>query len=330
MALPPPEREEFVGLVAGPFRHELLVHCYRMLGSFQDAEDMVQDAFLRGWRAFDQYDAQRASLRTWLYRIATNVCLTALKDRARRRLPSEVVARAEDPEAYPTQRYPEATWVTPFPDLVLGPESEDPAAVVAERTAIRLAFVAALQHLPPRQRAALILRDVLAWKSAEVADLLETTPIAVNSALQRARSQLAQIAPVQEDMPEPDLSDQHAVLSKYVAAFEKADVPALTQLLREDAIMEMPPWLTWLSGRDDIGRFMARIFSLRQPDAWRMVSTCANRQPAVGAYVRGADGTRQAQSLQVYTITSTGIARIVAFSDPSLFSAFGLPAVLTE
>lgn len=290
---------------------------------------MVQDAFLRAWRAFDQFDPERGSLRTWLYRIATNVCLTALKDRSRRSLPSEVVDPAEDPEAYPTQKHPEMTWVTPIPDVVLGPESDDPAAVVASRAAIRLAFVAALQHLPPRQRATLILRDVLAWRSAEVADLLETTPIAVNSALQRARSQLAQIAPSQDQIAEPDAADQRTQLDRYVAAFEKADVPALTRLLREDAIMEMPPWLTWLASRDDIGRFIARIFSLREGDAWRMVPTSANRQPAVGAYVRGADGVLQAQSLQVYTITSTGIARIVAFTNPNLFAAFGLPTTWT-
>jgi RNA polymerase sigma-70 factor (ECF subfamily) len=323
------EREEFVSLVAGPFRHELLLHCYRMLGSFQDAEDMVQDAFVRAWRAFDQFDTERGALRTWLYRIATNVCLTALKDRARRYLPAEVAASAEDPEVYPTQRHPEATWLTPIPSLAIGPESEDPAAVIASRTAIRLAFVAALQHLPPRQRATLILRDVLAYQSAEVAELLDTTPIAVNSALQRARSQLAQIAPIQDELVEPDLSDQRALLNRYVAAFEQADVATLTQLLREDATMEMPPWLTWLAGRHDIGRFLTRIFALRESDAWHMVPTNANGQPAVGAYVRGPDGARQAQSLQVYTITSTGIARIVAFSDPSLFAAFGLPTTWT-
>lgn len=323
------EREEFVSLVAGPFRHELLLHCYRMLGSFQDAEDMVQDAFVRAWRAFAQFDAERGSMRTWLYRIATNVCITALKDRARRHLPAEVVASAEDPEAYPTQKYPETAWVTPIPSLAIGPESEDPAAVVASRTAIRLAFVAALQHLPPRQRATLILRDVLAYPSAEVAELLETTPIAVNSALQRARSQLAQVAPIQDEMAEPDLSDQRALLHRYVAAFEQADIATLTALLREDATMEMPPWLTWLAGRDHIGRFLTRIFSLRDADAWHMVPTSANGQPAVGAYVRGADGALQAQSLQVYTITSTGIARIVAFSDASLFTAFGLPTTWT-
>src|SRR5579859_2484832 len=194
--------------MAGPFRHELLAHCYRMLGSLHDAEDTVQDTFVRAWRAFDQFDSERASLRTWVYRIATNVCLTALKQRTRRTLPSEVVAPAKDPAAYPVQKSPEATFLEPIPSALLGPESDDPATIVASRASIRLAFVAALQHLPPRQRATLILRDVLAWRSAEVADLLDSTPTAINSALQRARAQLAHVAPVEDDVAEPGDPDQ--------------------------------------------------------------------------------------------------------------------------
>jgi RNA polymerase sigma-70 factor (ECF subfamily) len=188
---------------------------------------------------------------------------------------------------------------------------------------VRLAFIAALQYLPPRQRAVLILRDVLAWRATEVADLLGTTTAAVNSALQRARAQLAEVAPAEDEVTEPEAPDHRELLGRYVAAFENADVTALIRLLREDATLEMPPALTWFSGRDAIGRFIARILARSGP--WRMVPTGANGQPALGVYTGGGDGPFHAHSIHVFTISGSHIARIVAFQDSGLFAAFGLP-----
>jgi RNA polymerase sigma-70 factor, ECF subfamily len=320
-----PEHEEFVSLAAGPFRKELLAHSYRMLGSLQDAEDLVQDAFLRAWRAFDQFDPVRGTMRAWLYRIATNACLTRLHERGPRSLPSELVPQAENPADYPSTKYPEITWVEPFPDVLLGSASDDPAAIVTSRASIRLAFIAALQHLPPRQRATLILRDVLAWRSAEVADLLETTPTAINSALQRARTQLSQVSLMEDEVAEPSDAEQLTVLNRYVTAFEASDVPALTALLREDALMEMPPWLHWMRGRDRVGAFLEVIYGRRPPGAWRVLTTFANRQPAMASYLRGEDGLYHPHNIQLFTIAREGIAHMVAFVDTLLFAAFSLP-----
>ena len=320
-----PEREEFVSLAAGPFRNELLAHCYRMLGSLHDAEDLVQDTFLRAWRAFDQFNPERGTLRAWLYRIATNVCLTWLRDHRPRSLPSELVPQADNPATYPTTRYPETNWIEPFPGILLGTDRDDPAAIVTSRASIRLAFIAALQHLPPRQRATLILRDVLAWRSAEVADLLETTPTAINSALQRARTQLSQVGLIEEDMTEPSDAEQLDVLNRYVSAFQDSDLTALTGLLREDALMEMPPWLHWMRGREAVVAFLGAIFGRRAPGAWRVLTTSANRQPAMASYRRGDDGIFRAANIQLFTITGEGISHMVAFMDPTLFSAFSLP-----
>jgi RNA polymerase sigma-70 factor, ECF subfamily len=320
-------RDEFVSLAVGPFQRELLTYCYRMLGSVQDAEDTVQDTFLRAWRAFNQFDPQRASLRTWLYRIATNVCLTALTDRGRRVLPSAIVRVYENPDDGALDPKPEIPWLQPIPDLLLGSESPDPATIVSSRTSVRLAFVAALQLLPPRQRAALILRDVLAWRSHEVADFLDTSTSAVNSALQRARAQMTEQMPVEDNIVEPEQSDQRAVLDSYVTAFERSDISALTRLLHRDAVLEMPPFLSWFAGRDAVRRFFAVIWARRKSGAWRMVPTGANRQPAAVAYVRGEDGQLRAHSVSVLTIGQQGIERIVAFLEPGLFERFGMPAV---
>jgi RNA polymerase sigma-70 factor (ECF subfamily) len=320
-------RDEFVRLAVGPFQRELLTYCYRMLGSVQDAEDTVQDTFLRAWRAFNQFDPQRASLRTWLYRIATNVCLTALRDRGRRVLPSAIVRVYENPDDGALDPKPEIPWLQPIPDLLLGSESPDPATIVSSRTSVRLAFVAALQLLPPRQRAALILRDVLAWRSHEVADFLDTSTSAVNSALQRARAQMTEQMPVEDNIVEPEHSDQLAVLDSYVTAFERSDISALTRLLHRDAVLEMPPFLSWFAGRDAVRRFFAVIWARRKSGAWRMVPTGANRQPAAVAYVRGEDGQLRAHSVSVFTIGQQGIERIVVFLEPGLFERFGMPAV---
>lgn len=325
-----PAREEFVSLAAGPFRNELLAHCYRMLASLQDAEDLVQETFVRAWRAFDQFDPRRGTLKSWLYGIATNACLSALRDRGRRGLPSDLVPRAENPAAYPTSRYPESAWVQPLPDALLGSDAADPASIALSRASIRLAFIAALQHLPPRQRATLILKDVLAWRSAEVASLLETTPTAINSALQRARTQLKQYALAQDEVAEPTQAEQRVLLDRYVSAFESADLPALAAMLREDAVMEMPPWLHWIVGPREVADFLRVIFGMRQRRFWRMRATSANGQPALAGYVRDDAGVLRAHSIQVFEFGADKIAHVVAFVDDGLFPAFGLPMVLED
>ncbi|PWU48628.1 RNA polymerase subunit sigma-70 [Micromonospora globispora] len=299
----------------GPYRRELLAHCYRMLGSVNEAEDLVQETLLRAWRAFDRYDAERASVRTWLHRIATNVCLTALRSRARRPLPSDVVGPNLDPDA--PMVVGELPWLQPVPDALL-----DPATVVAARGSLRLALVAAMQLLPPRQRAILILRDVLDWSAAEVADALATTPAAVNSGLQRARARLDATAVREEQVAEPADPDRRALVDRYVAAFERADVAALTRLLTDDAVLEMPPVLNWYVGRERYGRFIARVFAMRGTD-WRMRPTAANGQPALAAYVRDGEAYVP-HTLQVLTIGDACIRRNVVFQDPQVFDAFGL------
>ncbi len=313
--------------LTGPYRRELLAHCYRMLGSVHDAEDLVQETLLRAWRSYGRFDDHRASLRTWLYRIATNACLTALEHRGRRALPSGLADPYTD-LAWPLEapRH-EVSWLQPIPDALLASAPGDPATVVVSRDSIRLALIAALQHLPPRQRAVLILRDVLAWRATEVAGLLRTSTAAVNSALQRARAQLEEAAPVEDRIAEPSDADQRELLDRYMTAFVDADVPALAGLLREDVEMEMPPFLTWFTGRHAVRSFIAARVSVA-PDRWRMVRASANGQPAVAAYLRGDDGVHRAHSVQVLTITGSGIARIVAFVEPSLFPTFDLPVAV--
>ena len=309
-----------------PFRRELLAHCYRMLGSVHDAEDLVQETFLRAWRAYDRFDDRRASMRTWLYRIATNACLTALEQGSRRPLPSSLVGPAVHPEGPLAPGPPEVSWLQPIPDALLEGDAEDPAAIVALRGSVRLALVVALQHLPARQRAVLILRDVLAWRAAEVAEVLETTTTAVNSTLQRARAQLAQVAPAEEEVAEPGDASQRELLDRYVAAFERGDHDALLGLLTDDVVVEMPPYLTWLDGRDAFARFLAPRLP-PEGDPWRMVPTRANGQLAVAAYRLRDDGLHHAHSLQVLSITGSRVSRIVAFQDLELFATFGLPLV---
>ncbi|HWM99949.1 MAG TPA: RNA polymerase subunit sigma-70, partial [Streptosporangiaceae bacterium] len=244
--------EDFTGLT-GRFRGELLAHCYRMLGSAGEAEDLVQETYLRAWRSYDGFEG-RASVRTWLYRIATNVCLTAIERRGRRPLPSGLGGPAEDPEA-PVVAGPEVPWLQPFPGALLAGEREDPAAAVS-RAGMRLAFVAALQYLSARQRAMLILRDVLEWPAADVAELLGTTPTAINSGLRRARTQLARVMPAEDELAEPDDAVQRAVLERFAAAIEHADARAMAELLRADVVLEMPPFLTWFAGRDTVAGFV--------------------------------------------------------------------------
>jgi RNA polymerase sigma-70 factor, ECF subfamily len=316
--------EDFTSLT-GRFRGELLAHCYRMLGSADEAEDLVQETYLRAWRSYAGFEG-RASVRTWLYRIATNACLTAIERRGRRPLPSGLGGPAEDPAA-PLVAGPEVPWLRPFPDALLAGEDEDPAAVASARAGIRLALVAALQYLPARQRAVLILRDVLEWPAAEVADSLGTTTTAVNSALRRARAQLAQALPAEDELAEPAQPERRALLNRFAAAFENADVAALAELLREDVALEMPPQLTWFTGRRTVLRFLAsQVFPVLGP--LRMVPVMANGQPAFAVYQREPDGIFHAHEVLVPTLTTTGVARIVVFLDPGLVTAFGLPAAI--
>ncbi|WP_427895471.1 sigma-70 family RNA polymerase sigma factor [Kribbella sp. GL6] len=308
------DRDDFDRMTE-PHRHELVVHCYRMLGSIHDAEDLVQETLLRAWRAADTYDEQRASMRTWLYRIATNACLTALKGKGRRALPSGLVSVSEDAQA-PIELSTDVSWLQPFPT--------DPAAAMVAQGSLRLALIAAMQYLPARQRAVLVLRDVLDWPVADIAEALETTSASVNSALQRARAKLAEIGITEDDVDEPDDREIKSVIDDYIRAFEAADVSGLTRLLTDRVVLEMPPAPLWYVGRDAYGEFMARVYAMRGP-AWRLLPTVANDQPAIGAYVRGDDGRFHAHSLQVFTVAKAGITHNVVFFDQELFEYFGLP-----
>jgi RNA polymerase sigma-70 factor, ECF subfamily len=259
-----------------PYRNELVAYCYRMVGSFHEAEDLVQETMLRAWKARDRYDPARASVRTWLYRIATNACLTSLKGRARRPLPPGLGAPSDDPGAPLTPSF-DIPWLQPFPDARFD---------LGARADMRLALVAAMQVLPPRQRAVLVLREVLQFSAAEVAVQLETTAAAVNSALQRARTALADLSGAGE-VAEPDDPEVRAVIGRYVRAFEAADVPALVRLLTEDAVLEMPPVPLWYRGSRDYGRFMRRVFDMRGT-GWGVRRLTANGQPALAAYAARA------------------------------------------
>ncbi|MBO3750589.1 sigma-70 family RNA polymerase sigma factor [Streptosporangiaceae bacterium NEAU-GS5] len=318
---PAPAPEDDFGRLTDPYRRELLAHCYAMLGSIHDAEDLVQETYLRAWRGYDGF-GHRSSLRTWLYRIATNACLTAVRQRGRRPMPSGLGGPSPDPERLPAAR-PEIPWLQPFPDALADDAGEiDPAAIVTGRTRVRLALAAALQHLPPRQRAALILRDVLGWRSGEVADVLETTPAAVNSALQRARAVIGRLAPAEDQVAEPSDGARRRLLDQWVAALEAADVPAVLGLLTEDAIWEMPPWEAWFVGRERIGRLM-RSQCPAGPYESRLLLTRLNGQPTAAVYIHG-----QAFSLQMLTLSGERVSRVATFFTPELFPACGLPAAL--
>jgi RNA polymerase sigma-70 factor (ECF subfamily) len=299
--------DDFIQL-SDPFRRELLAHCYRMLGSVHDAEDLVQETYLRAWKAYDRFEG-RSSLRTWLYRIATTACLTAIEKRTRRPLPTGLGADS-DPEDDLVDGN-EVLWLEPVPDELVG---ADPAAIVTGRETIRLALVASLQYLPPRQRAVLILRDVLKWRAAEVAELLETSTPAVNSILQRARAQLAEVT--EETVVEPSTAAQRELLDRYVTAFEAKDIPAIVGLFTSDVVWEMPPFKSWYRGPDAVATHLA----IRCPGDIQAVPTRANGQPAVALYLSG-----EPFGIQVLTIGEKGITHVVNFLDTSLFEVFGLP-----
>ncbi|MEW9529065.1 sigma-70 family RNA polymerase sigma factor [Microbispora sp. NPDC049125] len=301
--------DDFVRLT-GPYRRELLTHCYRMLGSVQDAEDLVQETYLRAWRSYQDFEG-RASLRTWLYRIATNACLNALRHGNRRVLPAGLGGPATDPIAL-APRDPEIPWLEPIPD-----EQADPAAIVAGRAGLRLALIAALQHLPPRQRTVLILRDVLAWPAEEAADALGLTPAAVHSTLQRARARLDRLEPAIDEITEPAEPEQRDLLDRYADAFERADMVALTRLLTEDAVWQMPPNPSWFAGRDNVIRLLsARLRTKRN----QLVAVRANGQPGFAMYRDG-----EAFAIQVITLRGPAVAAVTSFHDSALVQRFGLP-----
>ncbi|MFH8487775.1 sigma-70 family RNA polymerase sigma factor [Streptomyces longisporoflavus] len=318
-----PSDAEFAAL-AEPFRPELLAHCYRMLGSIHDAEDLVQETYLRAWRGFDRFEG-RSSVRRWLYKIATMACLTALENRSRRPLPSGLGAPSDDHRVAVAAREPSVAWLQPLPDALVG--HDDPETVAVRRSGVRLAFIAALQVLSARQRAVLTLRDVLVFGTAEVADMLDTTTAAVDSALRRARARLDQVAPARDALAEPDEATVRTVLDGYVEAFTRADADALVQLLRADVEMEMPPTPTWFTGRPAVVGFLARRVLRRE--RWHLVPARANGQPALVAYHRAGEGRFEAHGVQVLALSGARIARITAFNDPRLVPTFGLaPAIV--
>lgn len=313
-------------LLAEPLRRELTAHCYRMVGSVHDAEDLVQETYLRAWKAFPGFE-HRSSVRTWMYQIATNTCLTALKTRTRRPMPTGLGQPASDPEGQLVSRG-EVSWLEPIPDSVLwGNEERDPAAEVVDRETVRLAFVAALQHLTPRQRAVVLFREVLAWRASEVAEALGMTTVGVNSTLQRARAQLARLDP---DTPTTTVDDgrQRALLDEYVSAFEGYDVDRIVDLLTVDAVWEMPPFTGWYQGARAIGRLIKTQCPADGPGDLRLVPTGANGQPAFAVYLRDAAGVHRAFQVQQLTLGPSGVTHVAVYFDLGLFAVFGLPETL--
>ncbi|MFN8194104.1 MAG: sigma-70 family RNA polymerase sigma factor [Nocardioidaceae bacterium] len=317
-------------------RRELLAHCYRMVGSASEAEDMVQETYLRAWKAYDAFEG-RSSVRTWLYRIATNVCLSNLEGRDRRPLPTGLGAPSLRADAPLVER--EIPWLGPLPDALVTPA--DPAEIAVEMDSVRLAFVAALQLLPAKQRAVLILCEVLRWSAAEAAEALETSVAAVNSALQRARATMGSLDP-SDSRPAPLDERQRQMLDAYVAAFWRKDVHAIAALLTRDAVWEMPPWEGWYQGADTIGALIDTNCPGQDHDM-PMLPTRANGQPAFGLYMReaclfGPDSYDRGEGLgdvfvpfQLHVLELAGdkVSHVVAFFDPEAFALAGLPAQLT-
>jgi RNA polymerase sigma-70 factor (ECF subfamily) len=303
-------------------RAELTAYAYRMLGSGFEAEDAVQEGFLRAWKSFDRFEG-RSSLRSWLYSIVTNVCLDMLGGKERRTRPMDL-APARSADVPLPDPLPENVWVLPVPDDRVVPESGDPSEVLEARESIRLAFIAALQHLPPRQRAVLILREVLRWKASEVAELLDTSVASVNSALQRARATLASVRIDDAETLQPADDDQRALLARYVDAFERYDMESLTSLLREDATWSMPPYEMWLQTHDDIVSWcLGPGIGCRGS---RLIAVEANGMPAFGQYKPVGEGELEPWSLQVLEVAYGLIVGISFFLDTErLFPMFGLP-----
>ena len=305
-------------------RAELTAYCYRMLGSAFEADDAVQETLVRAWRGFDRFEG-RAALRSWLYRIASNVCFDMLKGRRRRALPGDFMAvgRADGPVDPPTNEIP---WVGPLPDRHVVPSTSDPAEAVEIRESVRLAFVAALQHLPARQRAVLILREVLKWKASEVAELLDTTVVSVNSALQRARATLAEHNVTAGTVSDAVDAAQEELLARYVDAFERFDIEALVSLLHEDVTMQMPPYPLWLRGADEYRTWLNGPG--RGCYGSRLARIEANGMPAFAQWRADPEGGFTAWAIHVLTISGGAITAQDFFVDPGLFALFDLPVHL--
>ncbi len=308
--------------MAEPLRRELVAFCYRMTGSAYEAEDLVQETYLRAWRAFDRFE-HRSSGRTWLYRIATNVCLSALGRRPRRPLPSGLGPSSSDPGVPPAPAPTGTSWLQPVPDHLVIDERADPAEVVTARQSVRLALVAGLQLLPPRQRAALILCEVLALPAADAAQLLDVSVAATKSLLQRARARLADVALSDDELAEPTDGGARQVLDRYMQAFERSDMAALEGLLADDAVLEMTGTTTWFAGKKTCVPFIAAQ-AIGHPGEWRMAPLQANGQLAAAAYRRAEDGAYLPFAVVVLATTRSHLTRISLFSDPDLFSPFGL------
>jgi RNA polymerase sigma-70 factor (ECF subfamily) len=310
-----------------PFRRELQVHCYRIVGSVQDAEDLVQETLLAAWRGLERFEG-RASMRSWLYRIATNRCLNALRDRGRR-LP-ELPPPPEEPRDPPEPtRQPEPIWLEPYPDSLLEgvvDRSDEPDARYESREAIGLAFVSGLQRLPPRQRAVLVLRDVLGFRASEAAEMLGVTEASANGALYRARAALAGGA--RETAPLPDSAAEREVVTRFTAAFESGDVDALVALLTDDAKLTMPPEPVEYQGGAAIRAFFSTVPAGGALERIRLVPTRANGQPAFGCFLRMPEGPARAYGLMVLTLAEGRVAAITGFPDTSVFGHFGLPRTL--
>ncbi len=320
---------ESTALELEAYRRELTGYCYRMLGSAFDAEDAVQETMVRAWRGWEGFQG-RSGVRSWLYRIATNVSLDTLNARKRRALPMDFSATPWQPvEASLAAPLPEQTWLEPVPDERVLSTSADPAETAVARDSIRLAFVAALQHLPPRQRAVLILREVLRWKADEVAALLDTSVASVNSALQRARATLAQRGADADHRAEPMDAEHRELLARYVDAFERYDIDAFVEVLHEDATQCMPPYRLWLRGPDDIVRWMLGPGHACRGS--RMVPVRANGTPAYAQYKpSGPDGRREPWAIHLLEVRDHKVASIVNFLDTGLFPLFGLPSHLRD
>jgi RNA polymerase sigma-70 factor (ECF subfamily) len=308
------------------YHRELLAHCYRMTGSLHDAEDLVQETYLRAWKAYDRFEG-KSSVRTWLHRIATNTCLTALEGRQRRPLPTGLGQPSSDPAGELVQNT-EVPWLEPLPDASGDPS--DPSVIVGSRESVRLAFVAALQHLSPRQRAVLLLRDVLQWKAAEVAEAVGTSTAAVNSLLQRARAQLEAIGPSEEDtLADPESPETRELLERYISAFEKYDIEELVTLFTEKAVWEMPPFVGWYQGASVIGELIHHNCPAEKAGDMRLLPLRANGQPAAAMYMIDRESGRHLPfQLHVLDVSDGAVAHVVAFLDTSVFARFGLPEVL--
>jgi RNA polymerase sigma-70 factor, ECF subfamily len=306
------------------YRRELTGYCYRMLGSGFEADDAVQETMVRAWKAFDTFE-RRSGLRSWVYRIATNVCLDMLRGRQRRARPMEMGPSSPADPAFLGAQLPETTWITPISDDRVLPEGADPAELTEAKESIRLAFVAALQHLPARQRAVLILREVLRWQATEVAELLDTSVASVNSALQRARATLAS-RDLEGAHPLALGADQEALLARYVDAFDRFDIPGLVSLLHEDAVQTMPPYAMWMQGADQIvGWLQGGGIGCKGS---RLLPIQANGCAAFGQYRVDPSGGFSPWAIQIVEVSGERISAFHAFVYPHLFAYFGLPTHL--